>query len=57
MHRFVRVALMMLVSLALTTPAYADRWVASWAASAHGRYPAGFPTAQLEMKFAFPVPE
>jgi lysophospholipase L1-like esterase len=57
MHWFVRVALTMLASLALTTPAYADRWVASWAASAHGPYPAGFPTAQLEMKFAFPVPE
>jgi lysophospholipase L1-like esterase len=57
MHWFVRVALTMLASLALTTPAYADRWVASWAAAAHGPYPAGFPTAQLEMKFAFPVPE
>ena len=57
MHRYARVALMILVLLLSTTPAYADRWVASWAASAHGPYPAGYPTAQLELKFAFPVPE
>ena len=57
MHRYARVALMILALLLSTTPAYADRWVASWAASAHGPYPAGYPTAQLELKFAFPVPE
>ena len=57
MHRYARVALMVLALLLSTTPAYADRWVASWAASAHGPYPAGYPTAQLELKFAFPVPE
>ena len=57
MHRYAHVALMILALLLSTTPAYADRWVASWAASAHGPYPAGYPTAQLELKFAFPVPE
>jgi len=57
MHRYARVVLMILALLLSTTPAYADRWVASWAASAHGPYPAGYPTAQLELKFAFPVPE
>lgn len=57
MHCYARVALMILAFLLSTTPAYADRWVASWAASAHGPYPAGYPTAQLELKFAFPVPE
>ena len=38
-------------------PASADRWVASWTGSAQGPYPVGNPTAQPEMKFAFPVPE
>ena len=46
-----------MVWLAMTVPAHADRWVASWTASAHGPYPIGNPTAQPEMKFAFPVPE
>ena len=32
-------------------------WVASWAASAHGPYPVGNPTAQPEQKFALPSAE
>jgi len=35
----------------------AQQWVASWTASAHGPYPVGNPTAQPELKFAFPSPE
>jgi lysophospholipase L1-like esterase len=33
------------------------KWVTSWAASAHGPYPIGNPSAQPEQKFAFPAPE
>ncbi|MBV9756284.1 MAG: lysophospholipase [Alphaproteobacteria bacterium] len=46
-----------IASFSLSAPAWADRWVASWTASAHGPYPVGNPTAQPELKFAFPVPE
>jgi lysophospholipase L1-like esterase len=33
-----------------------EKWVASWAASAHGPYPVGNAVAQPELKFAFPSP-
>jgi lysophospholipase L1-like esterase len=46
-----------LVLLTLSGPAHADRWVASWTGSAQGPYPVGYPAAQPELKFAFPVPE
>jgi lysophospholipase L1-like esterase len=42
------------VAQAQTAPAKAPHWVATWAASAQGPYPVGNPTAQPEMKFAFP---
>jgi lysophospholipase L1-like esterase len=42
------------VTLAQTAPAKAQHWVATWTASAHGPYPIGNPTAQPELKFAFP---
>jgi lysophospholipase L1-like esterase len=42
---------------AQTVPAKAPHWVAAWAASAQGPYPVGNPTAQPELKFAFPDPE
>lgn len=32
-------------------------WAAAWTASAHGPYPVGNPTAQPELKFAFPTPD
>src|SRR5262249_5160402 len=38
-------------------PAGAQQWVASWTGWAHGRDPIGNPTAQPELKFAFPVAE
>jgi lysophospholipase L1-like esterase len=40
-----------------TGVALAQNWTAAWTASSQGPYPVGFPTAQPEMKFAFPVPE
>src|ERR1700692_1614501 len=42
------------VADAQTKAAKAPHWVAAWTASAHGPYPIGNPTAQPELKFAFP---
>src|SRR5438045_1743035 len=33
------------------------KWVATWAASAHGPYPSGNASAQPNLRFAFPSPE
>lgn len=33
-----------------------QKWVASWAASVHGPYPSGNPSAQPDLTFAFPDP-
>ena len=44
------------VTPAAGAPAETEHWVAAWAASAHGPYPLGYPTAQPELKFAFPDP-
>jgi len=52
-----RIAIITLVLLVLGQPVHADQWVASWTGAAHGPYPSGFPTAQPELKFAFPVAE
>ena len=57
MHGFPRAVAAVVALLALATPASADRWVASWTGSAQGPYPAGNPTAQPELGFAFPAPE
>ena len=35
----------------------ADKWVASWAGSVQGPYPVGNPSAQPDMRFAFPSAE
>ena len=32
-------------------------WAATWAASVHGPYPSGNPSAQPDLRFAFPLPE
>lgn len=32
------------------------KWVASWSASPQGPYPSGFPVAQPDLSFAFPMP-
>jgi lysophospholipase L1-like esterase len=34
-----------------------DTWVVAWAASAQGPYPVGNPSAQPDLRFAFPAPE
>src|SRR5476651_1266916 len=52
-----RLALLLAISCATTTTAHAEKWAASWTGSAHAPDPIGNPTAQPEMKFAFPVPE
>ena len=39
---------------AVAAPAQSPHWVAAWAASAQGPYPVGNPSAQPELKFAFP---
>ena len=44
-------------SIAQAAPANAAHWVAAWTASAQGPYPVGNPTAQPELKFAFPDAE
>ncbi len=33
-----------------------SKWVTTWTASAHGPYPSGNPSAQPDLRFAFPVP-
>ena len=58
-HRFASLLLALIVAYAAcaqaeTTTAKSPRWVAAWTASAHGPYPIGNPTAQPELKFAFP---
>ena len=51
-------ALAVLAILLMTSaPAFAQKWVTSWAASVQGPYPVGNPTAQPELKFAIPSPE
>jgi lysophospholipase L1-like esterase len=47
-----RLALLVIVAL-MAGPAHAQKFVAAWAASAHGPYPSGNATAQPELKFAF----
>src|SRR3981081_4268767 len=54
MQRLALLATMLFVSLLLTGQAGAQQWVASWTASVHGPYPVGNPTAQPELKYAFP---
>src|SRR5216684_7887440 len=54
MTRLALLVAMFFVSLLLAGQAGAQQWVASWTASAHGPYPIGNPTAQPELKFAFP---
>jgi hypothetical protein len=56
MKRRVVQVTMLCASLLVAGEANAQ-WVASWTASAHGPYPLGNPTAQPELKFAFPSAE
>src|SRR3981189_436017 len=54
MQRLALLATMLFVSLLLTGQAGAQQWAASWTASVHGPYPVGNPSAQPELKYAFP---
>src|SRR5687768_18450570 len=55
-------ALLLIVAIASPSAAQSARlpagqkWVASWAASVHGPYPSGNPSAQPDLRFAFPDP-
>ena len=49
--------LFLLLMAGSTTPAFADKWVTSWAASVQGPYPVGNPTAQPDLRFALPSQE
>ena len=40
-----------------TVNAPAEKWATAWAASVQGPYPVGNPSAQPDMRFAFPSPE
>lgn len=53
-RRTTRWATLILPALLAAAPAFAQNWVPAWTASAHGPYPVGNPTAQPELKFAFP---
>src|SRR5258706_656180 len=55
--RFASVCLILLLATLVQTHAASAKgqhWVAAWTASAHGPYPIGNPTAQPELKLAFP---
>ncbi|MEI7873904.1 MAG: GDSL-type esterase/lipase family protein [Alphaproteobacteria bacterium] len=56
MKRLSLLLAILVVPLLASGPLQAQQWVASWTGSAHGPYPVGNPTAQPELKFAFPVP-
>ena len=51
------VLLLALASLAVAQDAPKIKWVVSWAASVHGPYPVGNPSAQPVLRFAFPSAE
>ena len=52
------VALSLFLAFALAAAAQAqEKWVTAWAASVQGPYPVGNPSAQPDLRFAFPSPE
>ncbi len=54
MKRLVLLLTLLCISPFAAGSGHAQHWTASWTASAHGPYPIGNPTAQPELKFAFP---
>jgi lysophospholipase L1-like esterase len=53
-------SLSLIVALAVApsaAPAQSQKWVTAWAASVQGPYPVGNPSAQPDLRFAFPAPE
>src|SRR5476649_2206787 len=57
MKRLFVLSMLLLVPIFAVQPAGAQQWVAGWTGSTQGPYPIGNPTAQLELKFAFPAAE
>jgi len=57
--RFIRLLCLLWISAFATVAAAqtTERWVVSWAGSAQGPYPVGFPSAQPDMAVAFPAAE
>ena len=55
MKRLALILVVLFVPWLLAGEAAAQQWVASWTGSAHGPYPVGNPTAQPELKYAFPA--
>jgi len=51
-----RLVLGVALFLCFASTASAQQWVASWTGAAQGPYPLGNPTAQPELRFAFPTP-
>jgi lysophospholipase L1-like esterase len=54
MKRLALILAVLFVPWLLAGEASAQQWVASWTGSVHGPYPVGNPTAQPELKYAFP---
>ncbi|MEO8370446.1 MAG: GDSL-type esterase/lipase family protein [Candidatus Solibacter sp.] len=52
-----RLVSLLLCSAFAASAASAEKWVATWAASVHGPYPAGNASAQPNLRFAFPAAE
>jgi lysophospholipase L1-like esterase len=53
-------SLSLIVALAVApsaAPAQSQKWVTAWAASVQGPYPVGNPSAQPDLRLAFPSPE
>ena len=52
-----RIIAALLAMTLIASPAFAQKWVTSWAASVQGPYPIGNPTAQPDLRFALPSQE
>ena len=50
-----RLFLLTMATWLVASPAYAQKWVTSWAASDQGPYPSGQAIAQPELRWAFPA--
>src|SRR5471030_2201505 len=57
MKRLALLLTMLVVPMLSIASAQAQQWAVSWTGSVQGPYPIGNPTAQLELKFAFPAAE
>ena len=51
------IALMAALSASSALAQSPQKWVASWTGSVQGPYPTGNPSAQPDLRFAFPSPE